>query len=465
MELPFRLLTGDVLDQLRTLPSASVHCCVTSPPYWGLRDYGVDGQIGLEPTPDAWCVKLVDVFREVRRVLRPDGTLWLNAGDAYAQGGRGGIGDASTLDGSRNNQDESRKALMAGAAGRRPPPGLKHKDLIGQPWMLAFALRADGWYLRSDIIWSKPNPMPESVLDRPTKSHEYLFLMAKSERYFYDHDAIREPYRLESVLRRQYGDGPGGVSVRRGSHKPNARKGQETQNSSAATYSNNPSGRNRRSVWEITTASFDDAHFATFPEKLVEPCIMAGTSEAGCCCNCGAPLARVIERGEQDKELVRSAGANADGTYHGKAKKNYAAGKAQDASAVKARILRGMVKKTTTGWAPTCGEIIACQECLGTGEVPKASAVPLSEFEFSSCLACLGRGQWHVGCSDIPTVPCTVLDPFSGSGTTGAVALRLGRRYVGIEINPGYQERIARPRLEAIAGQGQLAFYAGGGEP
>ena len=456
---PFRLLTGDVLDQLRTLPSESVHCCVTSPPYWGLRDYGVDGQIGLEPTPEAWCGRLVDVFREVRRVLRPDGTLWLNVGDAYAQGGRGGIGKASTLDGSRHSQDESRTALLAmGDAGRRPIPGLKHKDLIGQPWMLAFALRADGWYLRSDIIWSKPSPMPESVLDRPTKSHEYVFLMAKGERYFYDVDAIREQYAPASDKRAAYGRQDTGAAI--GRYKPGALARRKE-----VYYGNNPSGRNRRSVWEITTASFDDAHFATFPEKLVEPCIMAGTSEAGCCGKCGAPLIRVVERGEQDMEWVKSAGANANGTYRGKAKKNYAAGKAQDPSAVKASILRGMVKKTTVGWAPTCGEIIACQGCLGTGDVPKASKEPLSEFELSSCRACLGRGQWHVGCSDSPSVPCTVLDPFSGSGTAGAVALRLGRRYVGIELNPDYQERIARPRLEAIAGQGQLAFYAGGGEP
>jgi DNA modification methylase len=186
------LRQGDCLDVLRTMPDRSVHCCVTSPPYFGLRDYGADGQIGLEATPDAFVAKMVEVFREVYRVLRDDGTLWLNLGDSYAS--------TTSGTGARGGSFASERAQWQGTATRKEiPDGLKSKDLIGIPWRVAFALQADGWYLRSDIIWHKPNPMPESVRDRPTKAHEYLFLLSKSERYFYDADAVREP-RAEPIL-------------------------------------------------------------------------------------------------------------------------------------------------------------------------------------------------------------------------------------------------------------------------
>ncbi len=203
------LLTGDALAVLRTLPEASVRCCVTSPPYFGLRDYGVDGQIGLEPTPDAYVARLVEVFREVRRVLTDDGTLWLNLGDSYAGSGRG-IGDVTTTN-RRNPTSRHLHSAMedAGAIGRdwvKPPAGYKCKDLLGIPWLLAFALRADGWYLRRDIIWAKPNPMPESVTDRPTSAHEYLFLLSKSDRYYYDAQAIAEPL-LSGDTRPPHGPG------------------------------------------------------------------------------------------------------------------------------------------------------------------------------------------------------------------------------------------------------------------
>jgi DNA modification methylase len=191
----WRIIEGDCRTVLAGLPERSVQTCVTSPPYFGLRDYGTDGQIGLEPTPDEFVAALVAVFREVRRVLRDDGTVWLNLGDSYASGGPGGSSPASTLTGGGGRyRDGSKQAAMHEAtAGPRPvAAGCKPKDLIGIPWMVAFALRADGWYLRSDIIWSKPNPMPESVTDRPTKSHEYLFLLSKGPRYFYDADAVRE---------------------------------------------------------------------------------------------------------------------------------------------------------------------------------------------------------------------------------------------------------------------------------
>src|SRR5690606_20470253 len=182
------IYSGDVIETLRSLPGGFVHTCVTSPPYWGLRDYGVEGQIGLEPTPEEYIEKMVEVFREVRRVLRDDGTLWLNLGDSYATKPCGGIGSNAKV-------TATKKAIQKSAG---IPQGLKPKDLVGIPWRVAFALQADGWYLRSDIIWHKPNAMPESVKDRPTKAHEYIFLLSKSPRYYYDADAIREPFSKNS---------------------------------------------------------------------------------------------------------------------------------------------------------------------------------------------------------------------------------------------------------------------------
>ena len=255
---------GDCLESLRQMEDQSVNCCVTSPPYFGLRDYGVDGQIGLEGTPDAYVAKLVEVFREVRRVLRDDGTLWLNLGDSYAQqGGRGEQGSSSARKGRANVEAQQKRASM------RPPAGLKPKDLIGVPWMVAFALRADGWYLRQDIIWSKPNPMPESVKDRCTKAHEYLFMLSKSERYFFDAEAIREP------------------SVTNDPRRPYTSKGAKDLDGRAEWKSGQKrdgddfSLRNRRSVWSVTTKPFKGAHFATFPPDLIEPCILAGCPKGG----------------------------------------------------------------------------------------------------------------------------------------------------------------------------------------
>ena len=262
-----RILIGDALARLRELPDESVHCCVTSPPYWGLRDYGVDGQIGLEPTPGSCVDKLVLVFAEVRRVLRPDGTLWLNLGDSYTSGNR--VEHGSRIG---EKQATNRGANLTTAAPRpMQPAGLKPKDLVGIPWTVAFALRSDGWYLRSDIIWHKPNPMPESVTDRPTKSHEYVFLLAKSERYFYDADAIREPDAGTDHARTVL-DGPslepsGGLKSRH--------KGIRT------TEGRNGQGRNIRTVWPITTRPFPGSHFATMPPALAERCILAGCPVGG----------------------------------------------------------------------------------------------------------------------------------------------------------------------------------------
>ena len=251
----------------RSLPLATgtVQCCVTSPPYWGLSDYGVPGQLGLEATPDAYVASMVAVFREVRRVLRDDGVVFCNLGDSYAAGGMGGHdrGGNATFHGHSERQGDR--------IPKKAPDGLKPKDLVGIPWRVAFALQADGWYLRSDIIWAKPNPMPESVTDRPTKSHEYVFLLTKSARYFWDADAVREPHADDWHDRAS--------TWRNGEAKQQSRGESYHPYGEAKPFANppNPLGRNLRSVWSIATQPYPEAHFATMPEKLVEPCIKAGS--------------------------------------------------------------------------------------------------------------------------------------------------------------------------------------------
>lgn len=255
-----RILLGDALEGLRTLEPESVHTCVTSPPYFNLRDYGVAGQIGNEDTPEAFVGKLVEVFREVWRVLRPDGTLWVNIGDSYAT--RSG------------KQPPTNTRNSCGHTEKRTPAGYKYKDLIGVPWALAFALRADGWYLRQDIIWNKSNCMPESVRDRCTKSHEYIFLLSKSERYYFDPQAIREPAGTKGNARSFRGGGAytGGRSFNNSA---------EVARESHGNVKNDTGTRNKRDVWTVSTTGFRGAHFAVFPEKLIEPCILAGCPEGG----------------------------------------------------------------------------------------------------------------------------------------------------------------------------------------
>jgi len=260
------ILTGDALEQLKTIESGVVNTCVTSPPYYGLRDYGVDGQIGLEETPEQYISKLVAVFREVRRVLRDDGTLWVNIGDSYAREGGTGKKDRH-WDGREKDVGKE----MNGFRLLAHEIGLKPKDLIGIPWMLAFALRADGWYLRQDIIWAKPNPMPESVKDRCTKSHEYIFLLSKSKQYYYDADSIKEPVSELSLKRAEYG-----WDCDRPSTKNASLGGEGIHTDKMGTRFVNPDGRNKRSVWTIAVNGFKEAHFATFPQALIEPCILAG---------------------------------------------------------------------------------------------------------------------------------------------------------------------------------------------
>lgn len=263
----WQIIQGDCRDVLATLPAQSAHTCVTSPPYFGLRDYGHgQTQIGLEPTPDEFVTALVAVFREVRRVLRDDGTVWLNLGDTYAAQ----TGERTKGNGGPALVGTAQQGRSAVHRPRRPPVGVKPKDLLGIPWLVAFALRADGWFLRSEIIWHKPNPMPESVTDRPTKSHEQVFLLSKSPKYFYDADAIREDATPEGIAREGRArltayDAPGQPSNRR-----------TTSDGEWLTE-----GRNRRSVWTVATQPYAGAHFATFPPKLVEPCILAGCPEGG----------------------------------------------------------------------------------------------------------------------------------------------------------------------------------------
>lgn len=402
------IIIGDCIESLRKMPDESVQCVVTSPPYYGLRDYGVDGQIGLEETPAEFITKMVEVFEEVRRVLRMDGTLWMNMGDSYA-----GTGDRKP-----NITDSGEMSFRAGGKAMRPP-GYKAKDLMGMPWRLAIALQDAGWWLRQDIIWDKPNPMPESVNDRCCKSHEYIFLLSKSARYFYDAEAVKEPVSGTANAR---GNGvnakikaPDGWDTGKGSHGTIHKRGRDKgktrpkQNASFSSAVNElVSTRHKRSVWRVTTEPCKEAHFATFPQALVRPCILAGTSTAGCCEECEAPLVRTVEKGEVDSEHQKACGGDTNGEYKGKATKDYKAGRAEDPSEVKARILRGMRESKTTGWKPTC-----------------------------SCNAGIK--------------PCVAMDIFGGSGTTGKVAIELGRSAILLELNPEYAE-IARIRTNTTPG-------------
>lgn len=289
--ITFQLHEGDCLSSLKSLPDESVACCVTSPPYFGLRDYGHEAQIGLETTPDVYIAKIIEVFREVRRVLKKDGTLWLNIGDTYAtQGGaHGGRLDNQRGVGAKRTHDNKGGDQKA----RKAPDGLKPKDLIGIPWMLAFALRADGWYLWQDIIWHKPNPMPESVTDRCTKAHEYIFLLSKSAHYWFDADAISQPLAEASVQRlaqsnlaNQNGSDrvPGktngnmkAVGPRFGGNKYGDNQASEHRTKSGNEWDGGSGRANRRSVWSINTQGYKGAHFATFPSEIPRLCIMAGT--------------------------------------------------------------------------------------------------------------------------------------------------------------------------------------------
>jgi len=289
---------GDCIEVMKTMEAESVNCCVTSPPYWGLRDYGVDGQIGLEETPEAFIEKMVAVFREVRRVLRDDGTLWLNMGDAYnAQPGQRKVSDKA------GPKQASKRGSTACPS--RSVDNLKPKDLVGIPWMLAFALRADGWYLRTDIIWHKGNCMPESVKDRPTRCHEYIFLLSKSKTYYYDADAIKVPASADTHARYSRGrseshkhadGGPGGQTIAKsfahmrkaGVHPKAAEPGSgvRANTSFCESVRDVVEMRNKRTVWQVNSKGYSEAHFATFPPELIRPCILAGCPQGGVVLDC-----------------------------------------------------------------------------------------------------------------------------------------------------------------------------------
>lgn len=296
-----QIITGDCRKLLSLLPDESAQCCVTSPPYFGLRDYGVDNQIGLEQTPDEYVKQLVEVFREVRRVLRKDGTLWLNLGDSYNGSGKGGNPENSIY-----KKQDTNKGSLSSKGRKTEISNLKPKDLIGIPWRVALALQADGWYLRSDIIWAKPNPMPESVTDRPTRSHEYIFLLSKSGRYYYDAEAIKEPAIYDI-------DGTGTIKRKERAAENQKSMPTKTKNGIRPLYKNAKDfngkyqdkqrghsrrhagfnerwdnmttkeqcsgSRNKRDVWNVATKPYAEAHFATFPPELIEPCILAGSAK------------------------------------------------------------------------------------------------------------------------------------------------------------------------------------------
>jgi len=446
----FELLQGDCLQQLATLPAASVQCCVTSPPYWGLRDYGtakweggdaecdhkdpfmiaerarnrkglaknaseqdgadrsllvqngldkafqyvdtcgkcgakrVDVQLGLEATPDEYVANMVAVFSEVRRVLRDDGTLWLNLGDSY----HGSYIAQSRVDG-RSDTLNAANPAMAHKDTRHNLGVLKPKDLCGIPWRVAFALQADGWYLRQDIIWHKPNPMPESVTDRCTKAHEYIFLLTKSARYYYDNEAVKEE-SFTTVNRKtletdEYKNGKTPSEVV-------GRAVQRGGKSLAYAYPNGIPFRNKRSVWTVTTKPFKGAHFATFPPDLIEPCVLAGTSHFGACAECKTPYQRLVEKGDVPKRKTRD---NLLGVYPGR-----------KTTTRLNSVDMAVIPTETTGWGKTCN------------------------------------------CTTDAVEPCVVLDPFSGAGTTGVVAIKHSRCYIGTELNPDYLE-ISRKRIQA----------------
>jgi len=383
------LYCGDALAILQTLPEESVQTVMTSPPYWGLRDYGMPGQLGLEATPEIYVEDLCLVFAEVRRVLRDDGTLWLNIGDCYAgswgaQSREHAGKHAPNVSALSANQVKAAQIRGSGTGSLSRTPGLKPKDLVGIPWRVAFALQVAGWWLRKDIIWSKPNPMPESATDRPTTAHEYVFLLSKSERYYWDADAIAEPCAPVTLQ-----DGRGNGDGKR------RERGFPGSPSNGGTRLGAGDTRNARSVWTIGTQSYAGAHFATFPEELARRCILAGSSPRTCE-HCGAPWKRIIE----------ARGGTIGAAWHDHADDEQQGQRIEKRTQDKSHGRKGHAAycRIDRGFTPTCG----CEQ-QGTGR-------------------------------------SVVLDPFGGSGTVAQVATGNGRDSIYIDLNPQYLE-LAQQRI------------------
>ena len=414
------ILQGDALSVLKTLPDELVQCIVTSPPYWGLRDYGVDGQLGLEKTPGEYIDRMVEIFAEARRALRPDGTLWLNMGDSYTSGGR------TTRDPGRS---EMHKPLENWTAGGPPdPPGMKAKDLCCIPWTLAMALRDDGWYLRSAMPWVKRSAMPESVRDRPASALEYVFLLSKSPRYFFDMDAVRvahkEPERSTGKMeyintdRKAMGLHPGLVGKRPREYNPACRAWRNVDlwfESIEGPHGLTICGDEPVGL-DVNPRRYREAHFATFPEKLVEPCIKAGTSEKGACTECGVPWVRVVKKEKPPLDLYTKDNTPDDGFVGtGQSRDGARRGSGQ---AIQNWLNEHPPK--TLGWRPQC-------ECeVEVPSVPGEMASP-------------------------PPRPCIVLDPFMGSGTVAKVAAGMGRDAIGIELNMQYAAMAEKRIGQALA--------------
>lgn len=395
-----RILHADVIDGLRRLPDNSVHCAVTSPPWWGLRSYDHPDQIGLEASIESYIDNIRAAFYQVARVLRPDGTLWLNMGDTYAGGRRGGTeGGSSTLSGSRHCQKESRKAQQV--IGQVMPLWLKRKDLVLLPARVAMALQGDGWYLRSEVIHEKPNAMPESTKDRPSRSHDTLYLLSVSDRYFYDQVALMEPTtgnahprgsgkatpKVRQVKPAGWQSGPGRRDgVPKGRYpKPNKNNASFQQAMIGLVHV-----RNARTVWKVPAEAYKGMHFATMAQEVVRRCIAASTPDFGVCSECGCPYVR------QTEKTYYNPGHRQTNGPRSMAQKKQSPGFERRLEA----------QYETTGWLPTCG-----------------------------CAA--------------DVMPAIVLDPFMGSGTTALVAQRLGRSYIGVELNEDY----VRQSEERIAGE------------
>lgn len=389
-----RILVGDVRERLAEIPNESIHCCITSPPYFGLRDYGASGQIGLEASPAAYIETLVSVFREVYRVLRKDGTLWLNLGSSYMGGG------SHQGDKSLGNVDVSDSACSCGSCGicfvylAMKALRFKQKDLMLIPDLAVLALQADGWYLRSEITWCKKSCMPESVNNRPTSATEKIFLLTKSSKYFYDADAVRDELSDWSKQALEKGD----KWQRKFTSKDASRQSGDTGTRAGANYGSkiNPMGRNMRNFWLLGPEPFPEAHFATFVTEIPRRAILAGTSERGVCRKCNAPWARVTET----EKRPGSSPTRNDATS-----KRYTGALDRKDSDLE----RSHSVSITIDWSSTCEH------------------------------------------GALTPIPATVLDPFFGAGTTGLVADQLGRDCIGIELNPTYAE-MARKRIQQDAG-------------